>query len=211
MCRLFSKVEVDIVCHVPRQYLQYLQSKSATSSRPHEPSTPPQKQTSLPNSSVECCRKAYTARGDLSSSRIRPASLLPLLSLGRNRSHRSRHSLRNRRKNKAACIIHHDTTTLKHHADVPLLPRTVRLPCSPAAVESGQSKARARTAISASPSCSCWPAIATSKPIIHSPPNDYRLSSSATTAIRRIPLQTQLPHDVRTRKCRWCLHPRATA
>lgn len=45
MRRLFSKVEVDIVCHVPRQYLQ---SKSATFCKPHEPSTSPQKQTSLP-------------------------------------------------------------------------------------------------------------------------------------------------------------------
>jgi len=44
-CRSFSKVEVDIVCNSPRQHLQ---SKSATFCKPHEPSTPPQKQTSLP-------------------------------------------------------------------------------------------------------------------------------------------------------------------
>jgi hypothetical protein len=45
MGRLFSKVEIDIVCHVPRQHLQL---KSATLRTPHEPSTPPPKQTSLP-------------------------------------------------------------------------------------------------------------------------------------------------------------------
>ena len=45
MCRLFSKLEVDIVCHVPRQHLH---SKSATFCKPHEPLTPPRKQTSLP-------------------------------------------------------------------------------------------------------------------------------------------------------------------
>jgi hypothetical protein len=45
MRRLFNRVEVDIVCHVPRQHLQL---KSATFCKPHEPSTPPQKQTSLP-------------------------------------------------------------------------------------------------------------------------------------------------------------------
>jgi hypothetical protein len=45
MRKLFSRAEVDFVCHVPRQYLQL---KSASFCKLHEPSAPPHKQTSLP-------------------------------------------------------------------------------------------------------------------------------------------------------------------
>jgi hypothetical protein len=165
----------DKACNRSHQH-----SASCTSRRHGHKSRP-----HFPKSSVEYCGEAHTARGDLSSGRSPLASLLPHLGLGHEHPHHSCNSLGTRHDDEAACIPHNNTP--RHHADVPLLPRTLRMPCS-AADESGQHEARARSSISASHSSSWWAAVATSK-TTSQPASSCRLPSSASTTLRRLTRQ----------------------